>query len=600
MENDAPANTPLLVFDGDCGFCRIWIGYWKHLTGEQVAYAPYQEVAQRFPQIPLENFKSAVQLILPTGEVSSAAHAVFRSLAETPEHAWPLWAYRHVPGFAAVCEWFYRLIAAHRSLFYHVTVFLWGKHLEPATYELVTRWFLRCLGAIYFIAFVSLELQIAGLIGARGILPAGVFFDAVRENYGAAAWLRVPTVFLIASGNLALKVGCVAGALASLAVIAGILRRVALALAFVLYLSLVHAGQTFLSFQWDFLLLEAGFLAIFLVPLSGRVWLFRWLLFRLMLLSGTAKLLSGDPNWRNLTALQYHYLTQCLPTPFAWYFYQLPAGFQKFSVVFMFFVELVVPFLMFAPRRVRFFAAAMTVMLQLLIFITGNYTFFNLLAMALCLMLLDDAAMRSFARRGVNAQTPRRSWPNRFQRAVTLVLVAAILLVSGSQLLEVFTGTAPRPAEAALNWIAPFGIVNTYGLFAVMTTSRPEIIVEGSNDGQTWLEYGFRYKPGDLKRAPAWVQPHQPRLDWQMWFAALSSYRAQPWFVNFMVRLLEGSPDVLALLAKNPFPAAPPRYIRAQVYDYYFTSFEERRATGNWWRREPKGVYFPVVSLKQR
>jgi len=158
----------------------------------------------------------------------------------------------------------------------------------------------------------------------------------------------------------------------------------------------------------------------------------------------------------------------------------------------------------------------------------------------------------------------------------------------------------PRPAAEVLNWTAPFGIVNTYGLFSVMTTSRPEIIVEGSNDGDTWLAYTFRYKPGDLKRAPVWVQPYQPRLDWQMWFAALSNYQSQPWFVNFMVRLLEGSPDVLALLAKNPFPSNPPRYVRAQVYDYQFTSFAERRATGDWWRREPKGAYFPPVSLKQR
>jgi hypothetical protein len=178
------------------------------------------------------------------------------------------------------------------------------------------------------------------------------------------------------------------------------------------------------------------------------------------------------------------------------------------------------------------------------------------------------------------------------------VLVSFIALVSGLQLLETFSGAIPGPAAAALGWTAPFGVVNTYGLFAVMTTSRPEIIVEGSNDGQTWLEYGFKYKPGDLKRAPVWVQPHQPRLDWQLWFAALSNYQAHPWFVNFAVRLLEGSPDVLALVARNPFPSAPPRYVRARVYDYKFTNFAQRSATGDWWRRELKGEYLPVVSLR--
>src|SRR5579864_78075 len=595
MDREASTTTPLMVFDGECGFCRIWIGYWKRLTSDQVDYAPYQEVAGRFPEIPRENFQRAVHLILPDGEALSAAHAVFRTLAMVAGRGWALWAYRHIPGFAALSELLYCWIAAHRSFCYHVTVLLWGKHVEPAAYEIVSRWFLRALGAIYLIAFLSFEVQITGLVGERGILPAGVFLKMVQENLGGGAWLRVPTLFWMGSGNLALKLACFAGAIASVAIVAGILRRFALVAAFVLYLSLVHIGQAFMSFQWDFLLLEAGFLAMFLVPSAGRVFLGRWLLFRLMLLSGSAKLLKGDPMWRSLTALQYHYHSQPLPTRFAWYFHQLPPGFQKFSVIFMFFVELVVPFLMFAPRRVRFFAAALTLTLQLLIFLTGNYTFFNLLAIALCIFLFDDAALR---RR--NTATKPRPTPTAFQRGVTVALVSSILLVSGFQLEEIFAGTMPRAAGAVLSWIAPFGIVNTYGLFSVMTTSRPEIIVEGSNDGQSWLEYNFRYKPGDLKRAPVWVQPHQPRLDWQMWFAALSNYQQQPWFVNFMVRLLEGSPDVLALVANNPFPASPPRYVRAQVYDYQFTSFAERRATGDWWRREPTGAYFPPVSLRQR
>jgi len=590
-----PSNVPLLVFDGDCSFCRIWIGFWRQLTGGQIEYAPYQEVAERFPGVPRDNFKRAVQLVLPNGEVLSAAHAVFRSLAQVPGYAWMLAAYQNVPGFAVVAEWFYRRVAAHRSFFYHVTVLLWGKHPEPASYEIATRWFLRCLGVIYVIAFVSLGVQITGLVGARGILPAASFLGAIRENYGGALWWRLPTVFWLDASDTILQLACVAGAITAVVIVLGFARRTALAIAFVLYLSLVHIGQTFLGYQWDYLLLETGFLAIFLVPTLPRIWLFRWLLFRLMLLSGTAKLLSGDPTWRNLTALQYHYVTQPLPTRFAWYFHQLPPDFQKLSAVFMFFVELLVPFLLFAPRRIRFFAAGMTILLEILIFITGNYTFFNLVSVALCLLLFDDAALRRFARA---SETRRRA--TRFQRAVTASLVAFVMLVSGFQLTEIFAGTMPRPAAYALSWIAPFGVVNTYGLFAVMTTSRLEIIVEGSNDGQTWLAYDFKYKPGDLKRPPAWVQPHQPRLDWQMWFAALSNYQGNRWFVNFMLRLLDGSPDVLALVAWNPFPSAPPRYIRAQVYDYKFTSFAERRSSGAWWRRELKGEYFPVVSLKQK
>jgi len=591
------ASAPLLIFDGDCNFCRLWIDFWKQLTGDHLAYAPYQEAAAQFPQIPVENFKRAVHLVMPDGEVLTAAHAVFRSLALLPKYAWMLWAYHHVPAFAAISEWIYRLVAAHRSFFYRVTVFLWGKHLEPASYEIATRWFQRSLGLIYLIAFLSLEVQITGLIGSHGILPASRFLAAVEAGYGSGVWLRVPTVFWLGSSDAFLKLGCVAGAIAAIAVIIGVARRAALLVAFVLYLSLVSIGQAFLSFQWDFLLLEAGFLAIFLLPIFPRVWLLRWLLFRLMFLSGTAKLLSGDPTWRNLTALEYHYQTQPLPTVFGWYFHHLPADFQKASAVFMFFVELVVPFLLFAPRRIRFFAGAMTVALQATVFLTGNYTFFNLLAVALCLSLFDDALLRRFTRPKPNAL---RTSPGVFQRAVTVLLVSCIMLASCLQLMETFSLRIPRPAASALSWIAPFGIVNTYGLFAVMTTSRPELVVEGSNDAQTWLEYGFTYKPGDLKRAPRWVQPHQPRLDWQMWFAALGSYQGQSWFVNFMVRLLEGRPEVLALLATNPFPHSPPQYVRARLYDYKFTSFAERRSTGNWWRRELQGEYFPVVSLKQR
>jgi len=565
------------------------------LTGGRVEYAPYQEVAGRFPEIPRDNFERAVQLILPSGEVLSAAHAVLRSLSDVPGYAWMLWAYQNVPGFAAIAEWLYRRVAANRSFFYRVTVLLWGSQVEPASYEIAASWFLRCLGTIYLIAFISLGVQITGLVGARGILPAAAYLDAIRQNYGGALWWRVPTLFWLNSSDTLLKLVCAAGAITSVVIILGFVGRAALAIAFVLYLSLVHIGQTFLGYQWDYLLLETGFLAIFLIPTLPRIWLFRWLLFRLMFLSGTAKLLSGDPTWRNLTALQYHYQTQPLPTRFAWYFNQFPADFQKLSVVFMFFVELLMPFLLFAPRRVRFFAAAMTIVLEILIFISGNYTFFNLLAMALCLLLFDDAALRRFARSHESTRLVTR-----FQRHVTAVLVAFIMLVSSFQLLEIFTGTMPQPAASALSWIAPLGAVNTYGLFAVMTTTRPEIVIEGSNDGQTWLAYDFKYKPGDLNRPPAWVQPHQPRLDWQMWFAALGSYQCDRWFLGFMRCLLDGSPGVLALLARNPFPSAPPRYIRAQLYDYSFTNFAERQATGAWWRRDLKGEYFPAVSRKQK
>jgi len=369
----------------------------------------------------------------------------------------------------------------------------------------------------------------------------------------------------------------------------GFFQRVAAALLFALYLSLVTAGQAFMSFQWDLLLLETGFLAIFLKPVHARVWLFQWLLFRLIFLSGAVKLLSGDATWHNLTAMTFHYETQPLPTPIGWYMHHLPLSFQRVSTAFVLIVETVLPFLIFGPGAFRLIAAASIAGLQVLIALTGNYTFFNALTIALCLFLIDDRCWK----RVYEAPVESRS-----SRIVSAVLFCAIMLLSGFQLIEMFGGSLPHQARRVLSATAPFGIVSTYGLFANMTTSRPEIVVEGSNDAATWFEYEFRYKPGNLNRAPPWVAPHQPRLDWQMWFAALGNYQQNPWFVSFMLQLLRGNPEVLALMDKNPFTHFPPRYIRALVYEYHFTNFAERRKSGGWWRRELKGVYFPPVSLK--
>ena len=491
---------------------------------------------------------------------------------------------------------------------------------------LVARWlFLRALGLIYLIAFASFGSQVTGLIGARGILPAGEYLQWTAQQNGLRAYWLVPTVFWLNASDAALQLVCIVGAILSAILLIGFAHRLLLLALFVLYLSLVSAGQDFMAFQWDNLLLEAGFLAIFIDATSNVVvWLFRWLLFRLMFLSGALKLLSGDPTWRQLTALNFHFETQPLPTVIGWYVHQLPQWFHQLSTVMVFAVELVVPFLIFASRPLRIFAAVCFVFLQTLIFLTGNYTFFNLLAVALCLFLLDDTVLRRVVPRRLFARAAegfaRQDTSLWRQRAVTMVACTVILL-SGFQLVALFTGRAPEPIGVVLGWLAPLHVVNTYGLFAVMTTERPEIIVEGSNDGQTWVEYEFRYKPGDVRQPPAWAAPHQPRLDWQLWFAALgyatpkpwvlnrlfganpsaafwlSNYEVDPWFVSFMVRLLEGSPDVLALLGRNPFGDSPPRYVRAILYRYRFTDLAERSADGAWWRREFQGSYLPALSL---
>jgi hypothetical protein len=473
-------------------------------------------------------------------------------------------------------------------------------HTPPRTFAIASWLFLKALGAIYVIAFLSFGIQAQGLIGSNGLLPLNSYLAAAAEAFGTARFWTVPTIFWISSGDWTIRAACIAGVLAGIAIMAGVAQRAALAVAFALYLSVVSAGQTFMAFQWDLLLLETGFIAIFLNGSRVRVWFFWWLLFRLLFLSGAMKLTSGDETWRTLTALRYHYETQPLPTPLAWYMHQLAPWFQSASEVFALFAELVAPLFIFAPRRWRQGAAAIFVLLQALIALTGNYAFFNVLTIALCVLLFEDSSWpRRWIARIQNRATA--AFPARralLEQVVTGGLLVLIVPLGILQIALTLTRAVPRPALRVVEWVAPFGIVNGYGLFANMTTQRIEIVVEGSEDGVTWRAYEFRYKPGSVGRMPPIVAPYQPRLDWQMWFAALGSFRENPFFVNLMVRLLEGSRPVLALLASNPFPGKPPEYVRAMAYRYRFTTWAEKRTTGAWWRREFVGQYFPAVSLK--
>ena len=599
------SRKPLLVYDNACDFCRYWIAQWQHVTGDRVDYAPSQEVATQFPEIPLSAFENSVQLILQNGTVLSGAEAVLRAL----NNGSFLWCYYHLPGFMSMSEGIYRFIAQHRPFFSAVTRWLWGTHTERTTF-CFSRWlFLRGLGCIYLIAFLSLWVQIHGLVGSNGILPAEQYLEAVRQQLGSVGYYFVPTLFWLNASDACLNFLCAGGVLLSFVLIAGFVPPFALVGLWTFYLSLVTVGQVFLSFQWDVLLLEAGFLAIFFAPLQIRdtlsrasqpstafLWLLRWLLFRLMFASGYVKLAS-DEVWRNLTALNFHYETQPLPTSLGWYAHQFPEWFQKASVIGMFAGEMVVPFLIFAPRRLRAAGCIGLVGLQMLIILTGNYCFFNLLTIALCLLLIDDVTWKGLlTKRFMPTIRFIEQPPRRYRRIGIAIVATLLLLLSGIR----FAGQLFRDARFPdVAWIAPFRSVNTYGLFADMTESRPEIIVEGSNDRITWQTYQFRWKPGDLTAAPKWVAPHQPRLDWQMWFAALQgSYQRTPWFLNFMGALLQGKPKVLQLLADNPFPDTPPRYIRATLYDYRFTDLATKRSEGTWWHREWKSMYCPAISLR--
>ena len=501
-----------------------------------------------------------------------------------------------------------------------------SKH--PAPTYFLTRWlFLRMLGVIHLIAFVSLWTQISGLIGSNGILPAAQFMDsarnwAIHHQAGDERYWLLPTLCWFSAGNAFLHALCASGVVLSILLIVGVAPTLVLFLLWLIYLSLIVVGGEFLSFQWDALLLETTFLAIFFAPLQWlprfsteepppklALWMLRWLLFRLMFSSGLVKLFSGDSLWWSLSALTVHYETQPLPTWIGWYAHQLPVWFQKFSCAVMFVIELGAPLLIFGPRKLRHVAAAAFTFLMTLIALTGNYCFFNLLTLALCVTLLDDAVLQHAAPRWLKVvhQSVAGLLRRRLRQVRTALFVpvmTAVILVTVMQFVSTRRTGIHWPHWLLREYyetyqdLAPFHTVNSYGLFAVMTSTRPEIIIEGSNDGVTWLPYEFKYKPGNLKRRPQFVEPFQPRLDWQMWFAALGNYDRNEWFISLCAKLLTGSPEALALMGKNPFPNSPPRYIRAMLYEYHFTDFATRRATAQWWWRELKGPYCPILSLQ--
>jgi lipase maturation factor 1 len=487
---------------------------------------------------------------------------------------------------------------------------------------ILSRWlFLRLLGIVYLIAFASLLVQVRGLIGEHGLLPVGEYLERVRETYGDGAWRLLPTLlWLNATDRGLLAVSAGGMALAGLLIL-DVLPLIVLPALWLFYLSLTVAGQDFLSFQWDGLLLETGVLAALWAPagwfpslrLEERQpspvvrWLLWLLLFKLMFLSGATKLLSGDPTWRNLTALDAYFETQPLPTWTAWYVHQLAPRVHAVATALVFVVEMAAPLVVFAPARfrlLRLIGAVLMIGFQLTIAATGNYGFFNLLAIVLCVPLLDDRVLRPVVRLRLAAPKPESP----FRRTVVAAIAAGTVGLSALSFTRelVFTwpgagpGSMPVWSEEVLGAFAPFRSVNGYGLFRVMTTERPEIIVEGSRDDAVWKPYEFRWKPGDPARRPGFVAPFQPRLDWQMWFAALDPTGNRALLEGLVGRLLEGSPDVLGLLGPNPFPEGPPKSVRLMYFRYFFSSPESRAATGAWWSRESRGSLTRPVSLPKQ
>jgi hypothetical protein len=470
--------------------------------------------------------------------------------------------------------------------------------------------YLRALGAVGGCAFLSLAVQVRELVGSHGILPAARTFEGPLT---LSAFLERPSLLWFGAGDSALLGLCITGALACAAVVAGIATRWMLLAAWALYLSAWHAGGPFLSFQWDLLLLETLLVSAFHAP-AGRSlagagapsfsertagWLLRWLVARLMFGAGAVKLTSGDPAWRDLTALSFHFWTQPLPAPLAQLASALPGWALRSATAAMFVIELVLPVLALGPARTRAVAAAGFAALQLAILATGNYGFFNLLALALCLPLLHDAHLESLLpaqwRPASLPQPPARTPSNRQRagRGAAVALAAAVALLGAVQTAAVCGIHRPEWTRPVLRTLAPFGSLNGYGLFAVMTKERGEIRIEGSADGQTWREYRLPYKPGVPTEPPRFIPGHMPRLDWQLWFAALGSCRRNGWLVELQHGLLRGDSAALTLFKENPFPAGPPRFVRTLRASYRFSTTPD-----TWWDVGPAAPYCPVLSLE--
>src|SRR5271157_2564261 len=471
--------------------------------------------------------------------------------------------------------------------------------------------FLRVLGLVTACAFASIWVQVDGLIGSRGITPVRELLAFAASRLGPEAHWRIPTLLWIDCSDATLHFLCALGfALGMALAFAAPRPAFLLALLWALYLSLASVGDVFLGYQWDTLLLETcffsvGFAASARPPRGVALFLLRWLLFRLVFLSGMVKLFSGDESWRNLSALTYHYWTQPLPTWTSAYVNDLPAFVHNLACAATLAIELVAPFGVFGPRRVRLVSCGAIVLPQLAIALTGNYGFFNLLTLTLCVPLLDDRVLRALVPAGLHRRLPTPAPSPGFvprpqlARLATILLAALFFAVTGCEALgRLGAGSlVPNAAEDLLSALAPLRTFNSYGLFAVMTKERPEILIEGSADGLAWLPYEFRWKPGAVDRRPRFTTPHMPRLDWQMWFAALGSCERELWLHAFFLRLLEGDPIVSELLATNPFPEAPPHYLRSTLWQYHFSTSAARHQ-GVWWIREKVGPYCPTVTLE--
>jgi hypothetical protein len=473
-----------------------------------------------------------------------------------------------------------------------------GVVLSTNGYWLARFVYQRGIALVYLIAFIVALNQFRPLLGERGLLPVPMWLKHV-------SFREAPSLFHFFPDDTAFAALAWLGILLSCVALSGLselystwVSMLVWAALWVLYLSFVNVGQIFYAFGWESILLEAGFFTMFLGSrhvASSMVanWLLRWLEFRLMFGAGLIKL-RGDPCWRDLTCLDYHYETQPMPNPLSWYFHWAPHWTHTWGVGFNHFCELIVPFGYFLPQPVASIAGILTIIFQGTIMASGNLSWLNFMTIILAIPMLDD---RLFA--FLSPLKPAvLSEPHLLHRIAILAIAALVIWLSINPVRNMLS-----PRQVMNTEYNPYHLVGTYGAFGGITRTRFEVVVEGTDDAAPgpstkWLEYEFRGKPGDPARMPPQIAPYHLRLDWLMWFAAMSDYYDHPWFIHFVGKLLQGDVGTLSLLRKNPFPDHPPRFVRAELYEYHFTTPEERRKTGMWWKRRLASMYFPAVSLQ--
>ena len=469
---------------------------------------------------------------------------------------------------------------------------------------------LRLLGFVYAVAFLAAAKQVLPLIGSHGLLPLDAFIVRVQAVLGstAAGFVRLPSLFWFAHSDATLQLTAWAGFILSCVVLAGYANGIVMTVLWALYMSFVHLGQDWYGYGWEIQLLETGFLGIFLCPLlDGRpfpkrappivvIWLFRWLIFRIMIGSALIKL-RGDDCWRDLTALYYHFETQPIPNPLSRWFHFLPHWILKAGVLFNYLAELVAPLFAFYPCLGRRIAGVIMIAFQLTLVLSGNLSFLNWLTIVPALACIDDGWWAKLFPRVLKQRATAAAAAAQVCRPMQISVWLLAALVGLLSIMPVVNMISPR--QIMNTSFDPLDLVNTYGAFGSVGRERLNVVFEGTDaaspgPGAVWKAYPYAALPVALNQRPRQIAPYQPRLDWQMWFASMSTYEEYPWTLHLVWKLLHNDPGALSLFGGNPFPQKPPRYIRAVLYRYAFAPPGNPR--GDWWKREELGLWLPPLS----